>query len=74
MTGDLYWTRYARTIFSKRFTQNKIPYLEESSGITEEVYFEQNDSGPNVGHSNPRTYLSEEDRENFNDTEIVMSK
>ncbi|SAM04912.1 hypothetical protein [Absidia glauca] len=55
-----------------RFTQNKIPYLEESSGIVEEVYFEQNDTGPNVGLTSDRTYLSEEDRENFNDTEIVM--
>ncbi|KAI8341026.1 hypothetical protein BC941DRAFT_415636 [Chlamydoabsidia padenii] len=58
-----------------KFTRNEIPYLDESSNVTvDEVYFERTDEGPNLGHNThiERKYLSEEDRENFNDTEIVM--
>ncbi|CAO3596203.1 unnamed protein product [Absidia cylindrospora] len=54
-----------------RFTKNEIPYLDESTGVVEEVYF-----GPatdnTVRDKIDQRYLSEEARDNFNDTELVM--
>ncbi|KAI8332846.1 hypothetical protein BC941DRAFT_435541 [Chlamydoabsidia padenii] len=55
-----------------RFTQNRIPHLDESSGVVEEVYFEKSGQQAHQRkHAHPR-FLSEEEKHDFYDTEVTL--
>ncbi|KAI8088986.1 uncharacterized protein BX664DRAFT_125120 [Halteromyces radiatus] len=57
-----------------RFTQNQIPYLDDSTGSIEEVYFNPSLENSQVTHKDniKQRFLSEADRDTFNDMEILM--